>query len=275
MIRTVPYFGLLLSCSAGLLAEVYTRRLIGIDLFSFSWWLILPIGAIILGLISGVGFSVGSYVTHHKPQWYDAAVIATLLILTIAATQYVDYSTFVLPNGQKASDLADFETFFRLSTETAHLRVGRTLHADAGEVGWFGYILFAVEVAAFLIAGISNYAIILGFPACHTCPTYLRKIKTRSTPPLSVRWCQGLLHLCSGDFPSLQRALSDRTLEKSPDNENANMSIIYRLYECPHCKRESLIITPRQITRNGWNELQKASIRRDMSVGTTLFSEMK
>ncbi len=273
--QVMRYAALCTTCAAAVLIEVYGRRLTGFDVFSLSFWFVMPAGALLLGLLCGSGYTLGSYALHVRPQWYDVAVLTLAISSTILIIQYVDYATFSLPDGRKAFDLTDFSTYFDLAVRTSHLRVGRTLSSDTGAVGEFGYVLFGLQTVAFLIGGLFTYAITLSLPACAHCTSYLRKVRSKVSPPIPPDYTEALIQLCRGTFDDLAKAITWAGPVQPASEQPSNTSMSYSLLECPHCKRESVVATPRKMSRNGWEPIPKLSVRRDLSPGTTLFAEFK
>src|SRR5688572_481945 len=78
------------------LAIVVVSRMTGLDLFTFSIWVVVPVGAILTGFAAASGYYFGSLYFHKRaglPLLLQMVVIAGLTQLLI---YYMQYSTFVL-----------------------------------------------------------------------------------------------------------------------------------------------------------------------------------
>ena len=251
------------------------KHITGLDLFSLSIWAVIPIGAPILGLAAASGYAGAAYWFHIKPMWFDAVALCLVLLVSCFFVFYLDYATFILPDGRHASDLADFTTFTDLSIRASHFKMGRTLNIDAGQVDGFGYVFVATQVIGYFLGGMFSHVITLNLPACNACSLYLRKIRAKNTGAVPGEYADQLMQLCRGTYEDLSRAITWKALPDSFEKGKAKALVDYRLLECPSCKREVVIATPKVATKNGWQSVPELVVRRDLSAGSSLFAEFK
>lgn len=100
--------------------------------------------------------------------------------------------------------------FLTWSTRTSHLRIGRTLNVDAGEMGALGYVLFGLQVVAFALGGFATFCLILDLPACAYCPSFLRKVRQTSNGEIPVELIDKILGFFQGNFDQVQSAIAWR-----------------------------------------------------------------
>jgi hypothetical protein len=159
--------------------DVLVAHLVGIDLFTFSVWLIVPAGALLTGFGAASGYYFGSLYFHRRPNWG----LLAQMVITAGATQlliyYLQYSTLVLDNGTKASASVDFVDYLDYSLTKSHYRLGRG-RADTGEVGQFGYWLAGIQFLGFLCGGVAIYFTLLNKPFCNNCRKYYRPLAKRT-----------------------------------------------------------------------------------------------
>lgn len=170
----VSIFGIL-SFALTVVAVVVIERLTGFNLFTLSFWLVVPAGALITGAAAASGYYFGSLFFHTKPAWFLLVQMVIVAAAAQIAIYYGEYATMVLDDGRKASSLISFPDYLDLYLSKMHIRVGRGLH-DAGEVGSFGYWLAAIQFVGFLVGGVAVFIFLRIYPTCQSCGRYLRTL---------------------------------------------------------------------------------------------------
>ncbi|HET6553417.1 MAG TPA: hypothetical protein VFG49_07770, partial [Dyella sp.] len=160
-------------------ATAYLSRALGTDLFSWSIWVVIPVGAIGIGFAAASGYYFASLWLHQRPTWLLLLQMVVVAGFTQLLIYYLGYVTLDLGNGQHAPDVVSFQRYLDLTLTTEHLRVGRAM-VDTGEVGSFGYWLAVIQFVGFLLGGLILWAILRGRPSCRECDTYLRKLTSRT-----------------------------------------------------------------------------------------------
>jgi hypothetical protein len=111
----------------------------------------------VTGAAAASGYYFGSLYFHRRPNW----LLLIQMILIAGATQlliyYLQYTTLVLDDGTKASDLVSFARYLDISLTSAHYRIGRGAQVDTGAVGDFGYWLAVIQCVGFLAGGLFIY----------------------------------------------------------------------------------------------------------------------
>jgi hypothetical protein len=144
-------------------ANVVIARITGFNMFSLKIWLIVPVGAVMVGAAAASGGLLATRLFHAKPNWFDAVMMIVSAAVTMFLIYYLDYSTMVFDDGRKVAGLVSFEDFVNLSLTTAHMRVGRGAH-DVGEIGQAGYWFAVAEFVGFLVGGFGTFAFVSSMP---------------------------------------------------------------------------------------------------------------
>jgi len=193
-------------------------------------------------------------------------VIAGLTQLLI---YYMGYSTFVLDDGRRVSDLIPFGQYLDITLTSAHYRIGRTM-TDTGEVGSFGYWLAAFQFVGFLVGGLCVYGFLQAKPVCPTCNLYLRPLSKREKSFLdadsaSPYYDALFQHPVDGpEFASLIRSEAKAKAQKGA------VLVKTVLHGCPKCK--SQLVEEKVKVHNGsdWKDADKLNRRVKIPDGVDL-----
>jgi hypothetical protein len=197
-----------------------------------------------------------------------------LMVLLAAATMffiyYLDYVTLVLDDGRKASALIEFSDYVDLALTKSHMRFGRGAR-DVGEVGEMGYWLAAVEFVGFLVGGVATFGLITALPRCGGCGSYLRKLKTKTTPELTFGETEKLLeHFRTGDLATVKQVLAWNPESRKLDAKGEKAIITYDLHGCSKCKSEVIMAKPRAFNGKEWKDVVALSSHRMLDPSTSL-----
>ena len=242
------------------LAVVVVSRMTGFDLFTFSVWVVVPVGAILIGFAAASGYYFGSLYFHKRAGLSLLLQMVVIAGLTQLLIYYIGYSTFVLDDGRRVSDFIPFGQYLDITFTSAHYRIGRAMR-DTGEVGSFGYWLAAFQFVGFLVGGLSVYGFLWTKPVCQTCNMYLRPLSKRekSFPDrnsASPYYDALFQHPVGGpEFAALIRSDSKSEAKKGA------LSVTTILHGCPKCK--SQLIEEKVQVHNGteWKDVSDLNRR--------------
>ena len=188
----LEYFGIALCGLATAvmvaIANVVVTRVTGFNFFTLSVFLVLPIGALITGFAASSGYYFGALYFHKKP----GAVLLIQVIAIAGLAQFLiywmDYATFVLDDGRKASEFMPFAQYLDILLTKSQYRVFGRVRYDAVESGSSGYWNAAIQFAGFLLGGLIFFGLLQAKPVCKTCDMYLRPLakKTKEYPNVEV-----------------------------------------------------------------------------------------
>jgi hypothetical protein len=259
-----------ISCILVAIADVIIARTIGLNLFTLKIWLIIPAGALIVGMLGTSGAILAARYFNIRPNLFDMALMVLLAAATMFFIYYLDYVTLVLDDGRKASALIEFSDYVDLALTKSHMRFGRGAR-DVGEVGEMGYWLAAVEFVGFLVGGVATFGLITALPRCGGCGSYLRKLKTKTTPELTFGETEKLLeHFRTGDLATVKQVLAWNPESRKLDAKGEKAIITYDLHGCSKCKSEVIMAKPRAFNGKEWKDVVALSSHRMLDPSTSL-----
>ncbi len=231
-------------------------NLFELNIFTFSMWVVFPVGAIGTGMAAASGYYFGSLYFHKRPN-----IILFLQMLLIAAfTQiliyYLEYSTFVLDNGMKASDIVPFAQYLDISLTKAHYRIGRGMH-DTGEVGEFGYWLAIFQFIGFMLGGIAVYFILLDRPECKQCKKYFRPLASKNKNFFSTEdFAEYYDNIFQHPFDLENFAKKIKQVFSAKPSKGAIL-LEEKLHGCPQCKSQMVSNKVKVYNGESWNDVNK------------------
>jgi hypothetical protein len=260
-----------ITCVLAAVANVIITRMIGLNLFTFKLWFIIPAGAICVGMLGASGAILAARYFNIWPTIVDAILMVLVAAATMVFIYYLDYATFILDDGRRITDLIDFRSYVDLVLTKAHVRLGRGAGVDSGEVGQMGYPLAAIEFVGFLIGGAATFFLIKGLWRCSECGRYLRKLKTKQTKELTFDEATKVLEFFkAGDLETVQGAMAWAPPMRTFDRKEQKALISFNLLSCPNCKTEVISASVKAFNGTEWQDVPTLTTRRDLSSGLSL-----
>lgn len=251
------------------LAITTISNLTGFNVFTLSVWVVVPVGALLVGFAAASGYYFGSLYFHKKATWF----LLLQMIVIAAATQgliyYIEYSTMVLDDGRRVADFIDFPQYLDISLTKAHYRFGRAAH-DVGEAGSFGYWMAVFQFIGFAFGGLCVYGFLRSRPVCPTCSLYLRplskKKKLFATPEDAAPYYDTLFS-SPVDGPEFAKKIGSTATAKV---QQGAFRIKTGLHGCPSCKVQ--LIEEKVEIHNGrdWKGVDKLERRIRIPAGIDL-----
>lgn len=260
-----------ITCILAAVANVIVSRMVGISMFTFKLWFVVPAGALCLGMLGASGAILAARYFQIKPTIIDAVLMVFVAAATMFFIYYLDYATLVLDDGRKASDLISFDKYVDLILTKSHMRVGRGAGVETGEVGEMGYALAAIEFVGFLVGGAATFLFIKGLPLCADCGSYLRKLKTKKTKELTFNETEKIVDLFkTGDLSTVEGVMAWVPPERALDRKGHKALITFDLLGCPKCGTEAITASVNAFNGKEWNDVPGLKTRRDLASGSSL-----
>jgi hypothetical protein len=257
------------TCLLTALANLLVERWTSFSIFSLSLWVVIPAGAVMVGMAGASGAVLACRYFNFKPAALDFVIMVAMAAATMVLIYYLGYATLVLDSGERASDVVSFQQYFDVVVTKTHMRFGRGM-TDTGEVGQFGYALAAIRFAGFLIGGAAAFFWLRGMPMCEECNLYFKKIARKVVGPMSLPEAETALKaLRSGDLSTYQSGLAATTSEATPKKERkAKLSVT--LLNCPGCNKER--VAEKIEVNNGkeWKEVKELGRSANVPAGVSL-----
>jgi hypothetical protein len=142
-----------------------------------GWYVngILPAGALLVGIVSGLGYALAS--RYFNVKLTKAFVLGMLVtgLVDYAAMQWFAY-TSLLEEHHATSDMYSFVQYLRDLTE--HMRFSSSHGSDSTELGVGGYFFKLLEVAGFAGGTMIPSAVLFKLPYCTACQRYLKEVQS-------------------------------------------------------------------------------------------------
>lgn len=148
------------------------------DFNIMGWYInaIIPGGALLVGIASGVGYAVASRLLQVKlSKAFVFGMITTALIDYVAA-QYLTY-THVLERLNIPPERYGFTDYIREICEGMSFR-DRNSGEAGGALGMWGYLFKLLEMGGYALGAMVPSLTVFGMPYCKKCQQYLKAHRT-------------------------------------------------------------------------------------------------
>ena len=170
---------LILACGAGTSvltagALVAVEHATGWELHTWMFLLVVPVGAVVVGMIAASGYYVGAKWRDRRPGPAVLAGMVSVAAGTWLLTYVLRYETLVV-NGTPVCNLVGFGTFLDLAIRAETLTVRfQGMSGDTGPVGGWGYFFAGLQVLGFAGGGAAVYGMLAAQLYCDRCSAYGR-----------------------------------------------------------------------------------------------------
>jgi hypothetical protein len=145
------------------------------NLMGFFIWYIVPLSAIGVGFVGGIGYSIVSWLRGIRVAGVLLAAVLLLMIVGYFGAHYAQYRVLD-PRWEDGSKVGywtyfDFETRMITFTDTDSSSRNKK---EPEPLGAWGYGVRAVEVAGFSLGGLIPLLILRTRPFCEACQRYMK-----------------------------------------------------------------------------------------------------
>lgn len=148
----------------------------GFAFYTWMFWLVIPVGAILAGFAGATGYYAGAWVLGYRPSSRLLLNIVIASLTTFFLVHYFSYQTLTI--GEKyVSDFLPFLQYLDMAIRSTSMdiTVRAAKAASTGELGSLGYVVAFLQVAGFAAGGFVVYAYLASKPYCERCSCYLRE----------------------------------------------------------------------------------------------------
>ncbi|ANM02914.1 hypothetical protein AMC78_CH00773 [Rhizobium phaseoli] len=143
------------------------KHFTGFDIFTLSFFVFIPAGALICGAAAASGYYFGALWLHIRPTFLILAQMLLVAAIAQVAIYYGEYRLLDLGERKMASDVVSFKHYLDIYPSST-LRVGRGA-VDTGTVGSFGRVLALIQFLGFIVGGVFVYVMLRVYPVCEKC----------------------------------------------------------------------------------------------------------
>jgi hypothetical protein len=252
------------------IADVALARMVSFDFFTFSLWVVVPVGAMLTGFAAASGYYFGSLYFHKRATATLLVQMVVIAGITQLLIYWMGYTTLVLEDGRRVADLVPFGQYLDIALTKAHYRIGRA-QSDTGEVGSFGYWMAVIQFVGFLVGGLAIFMFLRAKAVCPNCDLYLRplskKQKTYPNAEAASAYYDKVftLPVDGADFAALVKSEA-----KVPKPEQGALLIDTALLGCPKCKVQLVEEKVKGYNGKEWKDLNNLDRRVPIPSGVDL-----
>jgi len=247
---------------AGLVTSLLTAGIVTLfdvwtnfNLFTFSIWGIVPAGAGFCGVAAASGYYLAAKYLHQRPT----KILLLQMVVIAAFTQFLiywlEYETLVV-NGVRVATVVGFAQYLDITLTTAHIKIGRTLNTDTGEVGSFGYWLAFFDFIGFIVGGAVVYLNLQSLPTCEPCSKYLRiALKKADSFGDSDEFGQYFDGVYANPIDSREFAQHVGTEHSAGKAQEGTINLTTTVLECPHCFGQFVQETVQVFNGRDWKDV--------------------
>ena len=147
----------------------------GVALYSWMFWLVVPVGAGLAGLAAASGYYAGARLFNRRPTRRLLANVILASVATFFLIHYLSYVTLEV-DGVRVSEFFPFSQYLDIAIRSTSMSLGVRAApvAETGALGTFGYAVALLQVVGFALGGFLVYVFLSDLPYCAKCSRYLR-----------------------------------------------------------------------------------------------------
>jgi hypothetical protein len=241
----------------------------GFALYSWMFWFVIPVGALLSGFAGASGYYLGARFFGHRPTRPLLLNILIASVLTFFLIYYLSYATLQV-EGKDVSEYISFWQFLDIAIRSTAMefRYHAAKIGSTGELGSFGYVIAALQVLGFAAGGFCVYAYLLTKPYCDKCSRYL------SAKGKQIRYVvdpEGLeeatLHLMTlmekGEILSaVEEHRSKPSFGSSAAPKDCRLRSVIKVQRCTKCEIHWVRFAVEKQSRDDWEEVSGTTMAK-------------
>jgi hypothetical protein len=262
--------------AAGIVTSIATAFIVtlintitGFNVFTFSMWVLLPLGAIACGFAAASGYYFAARFLHLQPSRWLLAQMVVVAALTQMLIYWLEYKALNI-DGVNVSSVIPFFQYLDVSLTSAHMRIGRGMH-DTGQVGSFGYWLAAIDFVGFMIGGGFVYIVLDSTPVCADCKKYYTKLAVKKDSFSDQEEFAGYYDgVYTHPVDSEEFAAHTSGEYSAGKAQQGTINLESKLMSCPSCSQQRLDEKVSVFNGKEWKDINSLTRRTRMPIGLDL-----
>jgi hypothetical protein len=238
---------------------VFVELRFGWALYSFTFWFVIPAGAIGAGFIASSGYHFGSRLLNFRPNRNLLLAIVAISAGTFFFIYWLEYVLLTV-DGNSISDTVSFGQFLNYSLSHTSIRFGFRGHpiGDAFDIGFGGYIYAALQIIRFALGGLVIYSHLTSLPYYEVCTLYLSK-KGEQTRYFDNR--KDMQNSIDGFLSKVQDKQFQQSIQFHAETGSAALKAVHvysstiKIERCKGCEKHWLKFSARHKTENDWKDI--------------------
>lgn len=155
---------------------VYLLNQVEFNPMGFYFLYLVPVGALLVGLLAGSGYAVGSRLTNVRVRGRMLQIIFLAGVVTFFAAHYITYREALAEAGVSAEQARFVDYLQWICENMVYDQYLIDQHNEAWELGPLGYGFKALECVGFAFGGLIPLLVLKAVPYCDVCQFYRRKV---------------------------------------------------------------------------------------------------
>jgi len=257
----VAPFGLATNFLIGLLLWWIEARF-GFAFYTWTFWFVVPVGALFAGFAGASGYYAGSLLLGHRPTRLLLLNIVIGSILTFLLIHYLAYMTLQI-DGKDVSNYIPFSKYLDIAIRSTSMefRLHGSKTGSTGELGSFGYVVAVLQVIGFAVGGFCVYAYLAAKPYCNRCSRYLsgkgKQIRYATDPEgLQTATAQLACHMANGEVGlAVAEHSNSAGFGAAAPPKDCHLRSVIEVQRCKKCERHWVKFAVENLSGNDWKEV--------------------
>jgi hypothetical protein len=249
----------LVTCVITALILWWLEQRFGFSFYSWTFWFVIPAGALLSGFAGAIGYYAGSLFFGHRPTRLLLLNIVIASVATFFLIHYLSYATLQI-DGKKVRDSISFWRYLDIAIRSTSMEV-RIREAKLGttsELGGFGYAVAGLQVLGFALGGLGVYGYLMAQPYCDKCSRYL------SGKGKQIRYTgdgDGLRSSAAGVLEDLRKGAIASAIERqrafgtSTHQKGNNLRSVFEARYCKKCGQHWFKFDVETNAGDNWKEI--------------------
>ncbi len=233
----------------------------GMPLYDLSVFIVLPIGALLAGMVAASGYYFGALWIGYKPTKLLFLSVALVSLATFFAIHWFDY-TLLKVDGRLVREHVSFWAYLEVVLEHQKIEIWshHTKVATTGELGLWGYARAAEKIVGFALGGVLVFFLLKARPYCEHCGKYLKsrlsQVRYTSEPESVMALAEQVAAFFESD--RVQEALNLHGNFAGPKKrKNTHLRSSLERKQCPQCHVNWLAFSvEKRVGRDLWQRLE-------------------
>jgi len=240
------------------------ERLFGFSFYTWILWFVIPVGALLTGLVASTGYYCGARLFNHRPS---RGLLLNILLVAVGCFFLIHYLGYYSLNvdGPPLRTRVAFGSYLKVVLEhtSLSLRVHASVIGSTGELGTWGYAYALLQILGFAVGGFCVYILLLEHPFCAHCERYLKRVGKVQ------RFCESndlLNNYIEQVRPLLEGGRLTEALAKHDGFGEADESRTKQLraelsnWQCPRCPQNVWRLAFSKRLGSSWMEMPKLKL---------------
>lgn len=231
----------------------------GVDLFTWSFWIVIPAGAMLCAAVAVSGYALGARLTGTNGRPAIFIRVALTAVITWFAFHYMKYQLALFSDGEPVASSVGFGDYLSTVIEHSRIVVGAGGHIESGELSQFGYLFAAIHFVGCLIGSFAPWLYLMSLGRCAECEKYTSSMGKRIQVFRSHVEARPHLHAIQSIEQNTE-AYADlirRPFKSRQAGQNA-IRFLATLDRCTSCERWLIRDRTEYQTRGSWEALPGA-----------------